>query len=359
MKGTILIIGLLMAGIFAGVFTLAETENVVSSSGGGGSAVPVSSSSGGGAGGSAVSVSSDSTTSATNDLAIDASEIETTEIETDEVEELLEEVEAVKGFKRVGFAKTWRGHGWISNDDEGHLISGFWASQKFAKINTANKEVEGIKTIRAFGRLRIAGAGVYRLIRAPTTEEIENVNSVSFYVISMNKKVYAEESELIRDSVGKLVLKRREELKGLTIWDGTLSFESGILQGSWDVELGTDVHVVRPAQIKKIRAVVGKIRSARVRMNEAVAIEPQEISETGEETSAEAGIEIQIKPIEIGRHKIFGFIPTNKKVLEVEITDGDRTYRRKIKANEMKKIRDYAISVGSLEDEDNIEISIE
>ncbi|MCK5149792.1 hypothetical protein KAJ87_02610 [Candidatus Pacearchaeota archaeon] len=354
MKGTILIIGLLMVSVFAGMFVFAETENVVSSSDGAGNGSVVSASSG--AGGSAISVSS--VTSATDDSAIDASEIETTEIETEEVEELLEEVEAVPGFKRVGFAKTWRGQGWISNDDEGHLVSGFWASQRFAKINTADNEVEAVKTIRAFGRLRIAGAGVYRLIRAPTTEEIESATSVSFYVIPMNKKVYAEESELARDSVGKLVLTRREALKGLTIWDGTLNFESGNLQGSWDVELGTDVYVVRPAQIKKIKAVIGKIRSARVRINEAITVEPQEISETGEETS-DAGIEIQIKPIEIKRHKIFGFIPTNRKVLEVEITDGDRTYRRKIKANKMKKIRDYAISVGSLEDEDNIEISIE
>lgn len=334
MKGTILIIGLLMAGIFAGAFALAETEDVVSSSGGGGSGVM-------------------------DNSAIDVSEIETTEIETDEVTELLQEVEAVPGFKRVGFAKTWRGHGWINNDDEGHLISGFWASQRFAKINTADKEVEEVKTIRAFGRLRIAGFGVYRLIRAPTTEEIESANSVSFYVIPMNKKVYAEESELARDSVGKLVLTKKQGLKGLTIWDGKLNFESGNLQGSWEVELGTDVHVVRPAQIKKIRAVIGKIRSTRVRMNEAIAIEPQESSDTGELVSETSNEEIQIRPVEIKRHRIFGFIPTKEKVLEIEITDGDRTYKRKIKANEMKKIRDYTISVGSLEDEDNIEISIE
>lgn len=342
MKSAILMTTLLIVSIFAGVFVLAETENVVTSSGGAG------------AGGSAVLTEIE-----TKDAAISISNLKPTEIETKDVEVSLQEVEAVEGYKRIGFAKVWRGHGWIDNNKDGYLITGFWASQKLAKIDTSNKEIEKIKTIRTSGRLNIVGIGSYRLIRAPTTEEIENINSVRFYVIPMSKKKYLKEADLSRDAVGKLVLNKKEQFKGLITWDGTLSFEEGKLAGSWSVELGTNVHTIKPAQAKKIRRVIGEVQSAKVRMNEAVSVSHSKSSGAVEDSSVAVEKEVQIKPIEIKRKKFLFVIPTKQKVLKVEVTKDGETYTKEIEANEAKQIEDYKVSVGNLEDEENIEFKVE
>ncbi len=358
MKSAILMTTLLVVSIFAGVFVLAETENVVSSSGGGGSAVAIQSNTAG------------LTEIQSEDVAVSISQIEPIEIQSEDVEVSLQEVESIKGHKRIGFAKVWRGHGWIDNNKDGYLITGFWASQKFAKIDVSNKEIDKVKTIRTFGILRIVKDKTYRLIRAPTTEEIENVNSVSFYVIPINEIGDAHESHTIqyededilkRDSVGKLVLTRKEKFKGLTTWSGTLSFEKGNLVGSWNVELGTDINVIKPVQVKKIRRVIGEVQNARVRINEAVSISSSESSATGESysTTGEVKKEIQIKPVKIKRKKFLFVIPTKQKILEVEVTKDGETYTREIKANEAKKIDDYTVSVGDLEDEENIELKVE
>ena len=346
MKNVILVVTLLMASIFAGAFVLAETENIVSSSGG--------------AGGSAKLIEVES-----ENVAVSISNLEPTEIETEDIEVSLQKVEAVEVYKRIGFAKVWRGNGWIDNNQEGYqegyLISGFWASQKFAKVSISDKEIDDVKTIRAYGTLRIARDQTYRLIRAPTTEGKENANSVSFYVIPLNKKRYLEEAELSRDAVGKLVLNKKEEFKGLTTWDGTLSFEKGNLVGSWDVELGTDVNVIKPAQVQKIRRVIGEVQNARVRINEAVSISPTESTAIvdGYSVTSESKKEIQIKPVRISRQKFLFVIPTKQKVLEVEVTENGKVYNEKIKANGAKKIKDYTVSVGALEDEENIKLKVE
>jgi hypothetical protein len=337
MKSVILMTTLLMIGIFAGVFVLAGTENAVSSSGGSG------------ARGSAILTKVES-----ENMAVSVSQIKPIEIETEDVEVSLQEVEAVKGYKKIGFAKVWRGNGWIDNNQEGYLITGFWASQKFAKVNISNKEIANVKTIRTFGTLRIAKDQTYRLIRAPTTEEIENTKSVRFYVVLLNKKKYLEEADLARDAVGKLILDKKEKFKGLTTWDGTLSFKKGNLAGSWDVKLGTNVNAIQPAQVRKIRRVIGEVQKTRVRINQSVSIGASESSIIGEVEK-----EIQIKPIEIKRKKFLFIIPTKQKVLKVEVTKDGETYIKEIKANEVKQIEDYSVSVGDLKNEDDIELKIE
>ena len=355
MKNAILVVILLMASIFAGAFALAGAENAVTSS------------SGAGAGGSSVSVKSNTAMNiaGAEEGTISISEIDATKTEKEDIEASLQEVGEVKGYKKTGFAKVWRGHGWISDNEKGYLISGFWASQKFAKNDVSNKEIKDMKTIRSYGILRIVKNKVYRLIMAQTTEEIENANSVSFYVIPLNKKKYLKESDLSKDAIGKLVLNKKEQFKGLATWCGTLSFEEGNLKGSWDVELGTEMNVIKPEQAKKIRAIKGKVQKARVRINEVVSISPSESSgsEAGyvgaeEETSVEAE-EIHIKPVKIKRQKFLFIIPTGKKFLEVEVTKAGKAYKEKISANEAKQIEDYTVSVGSLEDEENIELNVE
>ena len=65
------------------------------------------------------------------------------------------------------------------------------------------------------------------------------------------------------------------------------------------------------------------------------------------------------KPIKIHERKFLGFIPTGKKDIELEIVQGNDTFKKKIHENGNVFIKGYKISIGSLVDEENIEISIE
>ena len=69
--------------------------------------------------------------------------------------------------------------------------------------------------------------------------------------------------------------------------------------------------------------------------------------------------DVFIKPVKVREKKILGFIPTGKKLVEVEITKGNATFKRKITENDKETIEGYAVSVGSLVDEESIEFSIE
>jgi hypothetical protein len=65
-----------------------------------------------------------------------------------------------------------------------------------------------------------------------------------------------------------------------------------------------------------------------------------------------------IRPIKIKAKKFLGFIPTGKKEVELEITQGNKTFKRKITERNEVFIDKYSVSVGSLLDEENIEISL-
>jgi len=69
--------------------------------------------------------------------------------------------------------------------------------------------------------------------------------------------------------------------------------------------------------------------------------------------------EIFVKPIQVRERKIFWIIPTGENEVELEITKGDQTFRKKIREHREAKIEGYQLSVGSLVDEENIEFSIE
>jgi len=222
MKTVVLVMTLLLTGIFASAFVLAE---------------------------------------ATEEESMDLSEIETLDAETVEMEEAIEEMNLEEleedQYKRIGFTKIWKGQGWINNGEEGHLLTGFWISQGFAKYDTDEQEVESQKIIRAFGGIHIPGAGKYKLVRAPTSDSIEDVEEIAFYVIPAGKKYKLSKEELTADSldelsVGKLVLTRENQYKGLVTWKGSLSFDGGKMEGEWDVELATSKKVIRTNKLNKV-----------------------------------------------------------------------------------------------------------
>ena len=67
---------------------------------------------------------------------------------------------------------------------------------------------------------------------------------------------------------------------------------------------------------------------------------------------------IYLNPIKIRERRIFGFIPTGEKLVEIEVIKGNRVFTKTITEYNKKEIEGYTVSVGSLVDEDNIEFNI-
>lgn len=215
MKRIVLVITLLLvAGIFATTFVLAE-ENT------------------------------------NTDVSQNVSQIETTEVTNQEMQETTSEIaEQTVKFKRIGFTEIWRGSGWITNDNNGYLISGFWAHQAYTKQNASD-----VKHL-SYGRLHIAKVGNYRLVKTVQSEIAENIE---FYLVPIGIKIKSVE-EAQTNSVGTLSLTKISEYSNLVRWDGTLELKSGSAQGTYNVELGTVKYNVRPIVAA---AAAGAIKDAR------------------------------------------------------------------------------------------------
>lgn len=187
---------------------------------------------------------------ADKDGAVDSSELETEKIESSEIQEVIKDVEILEDHKKIGFVTMRRGNGWIENSEEGKLIDGFWAVQKFVEVDTEDTEVKEINVVRARGILRIAGVGAYTLIRV--SEDTEDSETISFYLIPRSNK-YSDKEESIKNSVGKLSLTKKVEYNGLIVWNGELSLDEGNAQGTWNVEIATDVKRVKPKNVVAIQ----------------------------------------------------------------------------------------------------------
>ena len=71
--------------------------------------------------------------------------------------------------------------------------------------------------------------------------------------------------------------------------------------------------------------------------------------------------DLTITPVEIRREKFLKIFPKpwGKKIVKVEIEKDGETITKTIRARSHKKFDNYKINVGSLEDEENIEITVE
>ncbi len=70
---------------------------------------------------------------------------------------------------------------------------------------------------------------------------------------------------------------------------------------------------------------------------------------------------LYINPIEIRKPKFLGFIPNpfGKRTIVLEMIDGGNVFRKTIKEHQREKIGNYFFGIDSLEDEENIEFSVE
>lgn len=215
MKSTILMISLLMIGVFAVSFALADKDTSAS---------------------------------------LDAEEIasDTVVISSSEIEKTIDEIKEPKDHKRIGFVKFWRGQGWIVNGEKGRLISGFWAVKKFAKItDSIETDVEKDKIVKTLGRLHIAGFGNYKLEKINDDSSTEDSRRISFNVIP----IYSDNPR------GKLVLNKEQEYNGLITWNGELSIINGTTENVWDVKFATNVKTMKP---KKVAAIINEKRIAKI-----------------------------------------------------------------------------------------------
>jgi len=207
---------------------------------------------------------------------VDVSEVAALEIGAEEVSRVLTESgeSTSPNLKRVGFANTWSGHGWIENGESGYHITGLWAVQKFATLDADMASVENTRTGRTLGRLHVAGAGNYKLVRY--NDDLASEDSVDFQVISLNDKYPRSDAEDTVEGatsangeilpgvvVGKLSLTKKTSYVGLTTWDGSLVFDSGVLSGKWDVEFATTLKRVRQNVPSPVVKGIQEIRAVR------------------------------------------------------------------------------------------------
>lgn len=217
-------------------------------------------------GGAASTVASES--SKTTEEAIDVEKLLSEEVTEEEIEEAIREMDEAHRYKRLGFTKIWKGQGWIENEEEGYLIDGFWLVHGVATITADSETAESNQNkFWAMGRLKIGNTGMYKLIKVSETadiaESIETTGSVTFQVVPLTAKITTVDS-VESESIGTLVLTKQNQYDELTTWNGRLTFESGKFRGNWDVELGTNIRVVRTqaAVAAKVQTSVGQPESA-------------------------------------------------------------------------------------------------
>lgn len=167
-----------------------------------------------------------------------------TELSSEEIDEALEEATEEedsdkRNYRRIGFAEISRGFGSIDDGENGHLITGFWVTQKFAIIDPENDEIIESKE-RSNGLIKILGVGNYIIVKDTEASSETNLE----FIVTRSRR-HLSESEAENNFIGTLSLTISEEFEGLTRWTGTLEIESNTISGTWDVELSTDDKAVR------------------------------------------------------------------------------------------------------------------
>jgi len=185
------------------------------------------------------------------DTSVDVKEILDDAVSSDDINDALKNTEELVDYKKIGFVKIWRAKGWIENGESGRLLEGFWLSQRFATIDTNSQTIEDVQIARAFGKIHLAGAGNYNLVKMKDNSFIENSTTVNFYVILANRDKLGvlSEDELAINSVGTLVLLKEQEFNDLTTWSGELNIATDNDQKIWRVHIATDVKRMTPRQM--------------------------------------------------------------------------------------------------------------
>ena len=139
--------------------------------------------------------------------------------------------------------------------------------------------------------------------------------------------------------------------------EGDLEFETMVEFPTWHL---TAISKRRPVFKESIivESSVGTIVE-NVRPEEVVTIKTP-IADIGGGENQPPETEVYIMPKKIERKKVFGFIPNpwGEKIVRFQVTEGNEVQEKTIEAFGKKKIGNYEISVGSLENEEAIEVTV-
>ena len=108
----------------------------------------------------------------------------------------------------------------------------------------------------------------------------------------------------------------------------------------------------------------GETSEETIAIDETVTVTKESSSESlsGEDTESaleKSKDDLYIRPIKVKKEKFLWIFPSGKKVVEVEIIKGDKIVKKTIKEESTKRIEGYDVSVGSLDNEESIEINVE
>jgi len=174
---------------------------------------------------------------------VEVDDIESIEVTTSEVQTSVVDIDSETSTRqKIGNTEVWKGYGWANKDDDGYLVSGFWASQKYSE--------DGEEKIASFGLLNIDHKRTFRLVKK-TDDEIDD--SVDFYLVRSGIR---DREAAIEDNIGTLSLNKINDYSYLTTWEGTVDIEGGDNQGTWDIEFGTKKHSIKPRALLKAKNAV-------------------------------------------------------------------------------------------------------
>lgn len=170
----------------------------------------------------------------------------------------------VLGSKSLTLAEGWA----ISNDNsKAEAITGLWLAGNYldvsadkvkevrqqnkgdkAKIKEELQKLSGNVVSFSTGNLEL-GQGKdkekFKLVKKDMTN-----TSVSFYVLPVNEKRFLNSSDAASAAVGTLTLDKKQ-YPDLTLWTGSLVLNSGNNAGTWNVELASKTKAVKSQEAGK------------------------------------------------------------------------------------------------------------
>jgi len=167
--------------------------------------------------------------------------------------------------------------------------------------------------------------------------------------------------EFIDPRTGKTKAEFNGELrkyKKFSLLEGTIITEDGDT-------LSLTAFGKTQSAVSEIEVSEEEVSESTTRLRDTIAITNekvrQEIGDYADSINDALDDEVYLRPVEITRKKFLGFIPNpwGKKVLKIEVIKKDKVIIEMIEARESKKIDKYRVEVGSLEDEEDIELTIQ
>ena len=131
-----------------------------------------------------------------------------------------------------------------------------------------------------------------------------------------------------------------------------------LLEGKLEIEDLVTYDLTATSKREGIVRDIGEKEAISTRIREVVAIEEKAQTESGGTSSEINKEEFYIRPMKIKEEKFLWIFPTGKKILEVEVMKEGKVFKKEIREGSTKKIEGYNIEVGSLEDEENIELNV-